>query len=133
MSLLPGKVLKKNVLTLGVRNFERNEIVKRFNDWGIENIGPAELEKDIVKMEDWLKARNIENVLVHLDLDVLEPSQIQAAVGKDSHGLTIKTVLNCISAISRMANIIGFTIAEPMPRTAILLKEMLNQLPLTHL
>lgn len=133
LSLLPGKVLKENVLTLGVRNFERNEIVERFNDWGITNIGCAELEKGTAKIEDWLRTRNIENVLVHLDLDVLEPSQIQAAVGRDPHGLTIKTVLNCISAISKKTNIIGLTIAEPMPRTAILLKEMLNQLPLTHL
>ena len=63
-------------------------------------------------------------------MDVLEPSEIIPAVGVVPDGMKIAEVTRVINDINREFDIVGLTVAEPMPRIAIKLKKMLNQLPL---
>ncbi len=63
-------------------------------------------------------------------MDVLDPSEIIAAVGVVPNGLKIDEVVRIINDISKEAEIVGLTVAEPMPRTAIRIREMLSRLPL---
>ena len=69
-------------------------------------------------------------VPVHFDLDALDPAEIIAAVGTDPDGLKIETVVRVINDIAKEYDVVGLTIAEPMPRVAIKIKNMLNQMPL---
>ena len=63
-------------------------------------------------------------------MDVLDPAEVIAAVGVVPNGMKIAEVVRVINDIAQEKKIVGLTVAEPMPRTAIRIKEMLNQLPL---
>ena len=63
-------------------------------------------------------------------MDVLDPAEIIAAVGVVPNGMKIKEVVRVINDIAQEKEIVGLTVAEPMPRTAIRIQEMLHQLPL---
>lgn len=66
----------------------------------------------------------------HFDMDVLDPAEIIAAVGIEPNGMKIEEVVRIINDISSEYDLVGLTVAEPMPRVAIKLRNMLNQLPL---
>ena len=58
------------------------------------------------------------------------PGKIIAAVGVEPNGMKIEEVVRIINDISSEYDLVGLTVAEPMPRVAIKLRNMLNQLPL---
>lgn len=133
LNLLPTSVKKENVLTVGVRNYERQQIVDRFQDWKLQNVLVSEVQAQTTRIADWLKARNLSRVLIHLDLDVMEPTELQVAVGQDPDGLRIKDTGFVVNQIKKQADIVGLTVAEPMPRKAIRLQQLLSELPFTSL
>lgn len=133
LSLLPGSVKKENVLTVGVRNYERQQIVNRFQDWNLQNILVSEVQAQTTRIADWLKVRKLSRVLIHLDLDVMEPTELQVAVGQDPDGLRIKDIGFVVNEIKKQTEIVGLTVAEPMPRKAIRLQQLLSKLPFTSL
>lgn len=63
-------------------------------------------------------------------MDVLDPNEIIAAVGVVPDGMKMAEVVRVINDIAQEKEIVGLTIAEPMPRIAIRLKNMLSRLPL---
>ena len=63
-------------------------------------------------------------------MDVLDPAEIIAAVGVVSGGMKMADVVRVINDIASEKELVGLTVAEPMPRIAIRLKSMLAQLPL---
>ena len=80
---------------------------------------------------EWLRNTGASNVVIHFDMDVLDPNEIIAAVGVVPGGMIIAEVVRVINDVAKEKNLVGLTVAEPMPRTAIILKEMLNQLTVT--
>ena len=89
-----------------------------------------EVSKDSAQILNWLKQSGAKHVVIHFDMDVLEPDEIRAAVGVVPDGMKIDEVTRVINDIAKEYDVVGLTIAEPMPRTAIKLKNMLEQLPL---
>ncbi|MDA0006853.1 arginase family protein [Brachyspira hyodysenteriae] len=79
---------------------------------------------------EWLKKCNASKVLIHFDLDVLDPNEIIAAVGISPNGMKINEVVRIINDIAKEKDIVGFTIAEHMPRIEIMLKNMMADLDL---
>lgn len=69
-------------------------------------------------------------MVIHFDLDVLDPTEIIAAAGTDPDGMKIAEVVRVINDIAEEYDVVGLTVAEPMPRTAIKIRNMLNELPL---
>jgi len=65
-----------------------------------------------------------------LDLDVLDPAEIVAAVGTDPGGMSMEQVVRVVDAVAKEKELVGLTVAEPMPRTAIRLRNLLHSLPL---
>lgn len=78
----------------------------------------------------WLAQTGARKVLVHLDLDVLELTELKTAVASDSNGLTLAATSRLINDIAHRFDLIGLTIAEPMPREVIQLHRLLHSLPL---
>ena len=79
---------------------------------------------------EWLKGTGASKVVVHFDLDVLDPAEIIAGVGVEPDGMKMDEVIRVINDIPSGYDLISLTIAEPMPRIAIKLRNMLNRLPL---
>ncbi len=127
---LPAKIDPSRILFVGLRDWERDEIKVRQNEYGIKHLTPEETVSGSEKVIEWLRNTGASNVAIHFDMDVLDPNEIIAAVGVVPDGLKIAEVVRVINDVAKEKNLVGLTVAEPMPRTAIILKEMLNQLPL---
>lgn len=127
---LPAKIDPSRILFVGLRDWERDEIKVRQNEYGIKHLTPEETVSGSEKVIEWLHDTGASNVAIHFDMDVLDPNEIIAAVGVVPGGMKIAEVVRVINDVAKEKNLVGLTVAEPMPRTAIILKEMLNQLPL---
>ncbi len=127
---LPAKIDPSKILFVGLRDWERDEIKVRQNEYGIKHLTPEETVSGSEKVIEWLHDTGASNVAIHFDMDVLDPNEIIAAVGVVPGGMKIAEVVRVINDVAKEKNLVGLTVAEPMPRTAIILKEMLNQLPL---
>ena len=130
LSQLPAKIDPSKILFVGLRDWERDEIKVRQNEYGIKHLTPEETVSGSEKVIEWLRNTGASNVVIHFDMDVLDPNEIIAAVGVVPDGMKIAEVVRIINDVAKEKNLVGLTVAEPMPRTAIILKEMLNQLPL---
>ena len=128
--ILPSFINPSKILFLGLRDWEREEIKIRQKEYKIKHLINKDINKNSNKILSWIKSTGAKNVMIHFDLDVLDPKEIIAAVGVVPCGLKINEVIRIINDISKEYNLIALTIAEPMPKIAIKLKNMLNQLPL---
>ena len=129
-SILPSKISSDKILFVGLRDWERDEIKKRQEEYGINHFAPEDTSSSSEIVIEWLKKSNASKVLIHFDLDVLDPNEIIAAVGVSPNGMKINEVVKIINDISKEKEIVGFTIAEHMPRVEIMLKNMMEDLDL---
>ena len=125
--ILPAHFSPKDSILVGVRDFEGKK--ERCEEIGVKVLSPEE-SRDSTKLLEWLKSRGKSKVVVHFDLDVLDPSELIMAVGVVENGLKIAEVVNLINSINTNYDLVGLTIAEHMPRVAIKLRNMMRELPL---
>lgn len=125
--ILPAHFSPKDSILVGVRDFEGKK--ERCEEIGVQVLSPEEA-RDTTKLLEWLKSRGKSKVVVHFDLDVLDPSELIMAVGVVENGLKIAEVVNLINAINTNYDLVGLSIAEHMPRVAIKLRNMMRELPL---
>ena len=128
---LPAKVSPDKICLSGLRECEYPYIEKRVEDFGVVHFSPSELASDSEPIIDWLRKSGASKVMIHFDMDVMDPSDILAAVADGPEGgLKLKEVVRLINDIAREKVLVALTVAEPMPRLAIRLKKMLSELPL---
>lgn len=129
ISQLPAKISPDKILFVGLRDWERDEIKVRQHEYGIKHLTPEDMATDSSTVTSWLKGCGASHVVVHFDMDVLDPTDIIAAVGVVPNGMKMDEVVRIINDIANEKELVGLTVAEPMPRIAIRLKNMLSQLP----
>lgn len=125
--ILPAHFSPKDSILVGVRDFEGKK--ERCEEIGVQVLSPDE-SRDSTKLLEWLKSRGKSKVVVHFDLDVLDPSELIMAVGVVENGLKIAEVVNLINAINTNYDLVGLSITEHLPRVAIKLRNMMRELPL---
>ncbi|UYU47131.1 MULTISPECIES: arginase family protein [Bacteroides] len=129
MGLLPGKFDASKVLIVGLRSWDTG-MKERQEKLGIKGLSPEKVAGDSSAILEWLKETGASKVVIHFDLDVLDPAEIIAGVGVEPDGMRIDEVVRVINDIASKYDLVGLTVAEPMPRIAIKIKNMLHQLPL---
>jgi len=129
VSILPAKVDPSKSLIVGIREWDKG-MEKRQAELGIKGLSSSEVAKSSSAILGWLKNTGASKVVIHFDMDVLDPSDLIAAVGVVPNGMKIDEVVRIINDIHAGYDIVGLTVAEPMPRVAIKIKNMLNELPL---
>ena len=129
MRMLPGQVAARNALIVGLRSWDTG-MRQRQQELGIKGLSPADVAEDSKAILDWLKTTGVSKVLVHFDLDVLDPAEIIAGVGVEPDGMEIAEAVRVINDIATHYELVGLTVAEFMPRIAIRMKRMLDGLPL---
>lgn len=67
---------------------------------------------------------------IDLDVDVVDSDEAVLGLGQEPGGLSRSQVRRIISDLSTAAEVVGFTIAEFVPRSLLQLQEMLDGLPL---
>ena len=126
---LPGRYDASRALIVGVRSWD-DGMKERQKELGIKGLSPEEVAEDSSAILGWLKSTGVSKVVMHFDLDVLDPAEIIAGVGVEPDGMKINEVVRVINDIASEYDLVGLTVAEPMPRVAIKIRNMLNQLPL---
>ncbi len=129
INLLPEKFDVSKALIVGLRSWDKG-MKERQKELKIKSLSPDEVRNDSTAILEWLKNTGVSKVVIHFDLDVLDPAEIIAGVGVEADGMKIKEVIHVINDIASKHDLVGLTIAEPMPRIAIKLKNMMNELPL---
>ncbi|WP_295153707.1 arginase family protein [uncultured Brachyspira sp.] len=129
-SMLPSRISPDKILFVGLRDWERDEIKKRQKEYGIKHFSPKETESSSECIIKWIKELKVNKILIHFDLDVLDPNEIIAAVGVVPNGMKINEAVRIINDIAKEKEIVGFTIAEHIPRIEIMLKNMMADLSL---
>ena len=127
--LLPAKFDASKALLVGLRSWDEG-MKERQKELGIKGLSPAEVAESSSAILEWLKGTRVSKVVIHFDLDVLDPAEIIAGVGMEPDGMKIKEVIRVINDVAAGYDLVGLTVAEPMPRIAIKIKNMLGQLPL---
>ena len=131
LGLLPSKIPSKNICLAGIRDYEYPYIEERVKKIGLERISDIELSEDSPRLLNWIRKTGKKKVLVHFDMDVLDPSDIVTAVADTTAGgLKLQDMVRIINEIANEFELVSLTVAEPMPRIAIRLKKMLAGLPL---
>lgn len=129
INMLPAKYDTSKTLIAGLRYWD-NGMKERQNQLGIKGLTPDEVSQNSDVILEWIKNTGVSKVVIHFDLDLLDPNEIIAGVGVEPNGLKIDETVRIINDISKKYDIVGLTIAEPMPRIAIKLKNMMDKLPL---
>lgn len=102
----------------------------KIKELNLHNITVEDCRKNPEKIEDWIKQSKCSKFVVHLDLDVLEPSDLFCAACADPNGILVKEFVDAINRINNNAEIIAFTIAETMPKMEMRMKNMLKEVSL---
>lgn len=123
---LPSAIPAKNILFVGLRDWERDQIKVRQKEYGMKNLTNADLQDGSSKVLEWVKSTGAKHVLIHFDLDVLDPAEIIPAVGVVKDGLKMQQVVNIINDVANAYEVDGLTIAEPLPRRALQIRSMLR-------
>ena len=129
INLLPEKFDISKTLIVGLRSWDKG-MKERQEELKIKSLSPDEVRNNSSAILEWLKNTGVSKVVIHFDLDVLDPAEIIAGVGVEANGMKIKEFICIINDIASKHDLVGLTIAEPMPRIAIKLKNMMNELPL---
>ena len=130
---LPASVPPAAVCLAGLRECEYPYIEKRVSEFGLAHYSPQQLAGSSQPVIEWLKMSGKSKVMIHFDMDVMDPADILAAVADGpAGGLKLNEVVRLINDIASYKDLVALTIAEPMPRLAIRLKNMLGELPLMH-
>ena len=129
MNLLPGKFDASKTLIVGLRSWDKG-MQERQKELGIKGLAPKETADNSSAIMEWLKSTGASKVVVHFDLDVIDPADMIAGVGVEPDGMKTEEVVRVINDIASEYDLVGLTVAEPMPRIAIKIRNMLNQLPL---
>lgn len=131
LAQLPAKVPPRDVCLAGLRECEYPYIEKRVEELGLTHFSPRQLSQTSHPVVDWLNRSGKTKVMVHFDMDVMDPADILAAVADGPEGgLMLHEVVRLIRDIASAKELVALTVAEPMPRLALRLKRMLSQLPL---
>lgn len=131
VDIFPAKLNPSKSMIVGLRAWgDTNASKERQDAFGVKSLLPIQVAQHSTAVLDWLKTTGASKVVIHFDLDALDPAEIMAAVGTDPDGLKIESVIRVINDLAKEYDVVGLTIAEPMPRIAIQIKNILNQMPL---
>lgn len=125
---LPCAIAPQKVLLVGLHSDEAKHYAARQREFGLESLSPGEAE-DSAKVMQWLEKIGAKKLMIHLDLDVLDPSELYAAVGNTGK-MRIAHVAQIIQDAANKVDVVGLTIAEHLPQVQIKLKRLLENLPL---
>ncbi len=134
--------LARRVIYAGLSGGEPYEMAE-IERLGLSSISSVELVESTDRLLNWFQNTGAKHLVIHLDLDVLDPHWFRSllfarpvpegevALPGVPHGkLRIETLLSMLGSLSKIADIVGITIAEHTPWDAIALKQMLEKLPL---
>ena len=129
-ALLPATVAPGRVALVGLHSWTEDDF-PNVAEWGIRSFGPGELRQDTRPLQDWIAAAGCSRAAIHFDVDTIDSHEIVLGLGAEPDGLTSAQARRIVADIDAAADVVGFTIAEFIPRQVMHLQQILNGFPLT--
>ena len=129
LNLLPASFNVKNILIAGLHSDEAKFYAKRIGQLNLQTLNAKRIKKDKTSILESLKNTKATKIAIHLDLDVLDPKELYIAVGNTGK-LKLKHITEILTMVSKNYEVVGFSIAELMPKELIQLQSLLRNLPL---
>lgn len=128
---LPGRVAPADVLLAGARGWDDQD-PSHIEGWGLKILAPAPQEEFVASVVEWVRSTGHRNVALHFDLDVIDSDEIAFGMAWEKNGITAATAVATVAAVAEAANLVGLTVAEFVPREAMVLRTVLRSLPLLN-
>lgn len=128
----PNQVLYVGLIESGLLPHEKSFIAEH----SLSYLTPQDLTST-QPVTDWLTANKIEHVMVHLDLDVLSPTDFRSLLCNKPHQgpveyavgeMTLAKIFQILQAVSENSELVGLSIAEYLPWDIINLRNGLSKL-----
>ncbi|EAX93512.1 Arginase family protein [Trichomonas vaginalis G3] len=126
--MLPGSIDPSNVLLVGLRYFLKS-LEERRKSMGIPYISPEKANESTTEIMDFLHKKGNSKVVIHFDLDSLDPSDLSVCMAPEPNGLKVNTVVKIFQEISKEYDIVGLTLSEIFPREVIKLRNLVHSIP----
>jgi len=128
-ALLPATVPAAHIALAGLHSWTEDDI-PNVEKWGITTFSPDDLRTSSAGLLRWLRSTGCTKVAVHLDVDVVDSDEAVFGLGAESGGLSTSQVRRLVFDVDEAADIVGFTIAEFIPRQVIALQQLVRDFPL---
>lgn len=126
------------VLLVGMEGFDSPKEVENIRAFGLRVLPPEDVAANSDAVLAWVRENGVENLAVHLDLDVLDPATFFSQLTNDPDAtekyptvkgkLHMAQVTRLLRDVSAHTNVVGLTIAEFFPWDALHLQKMMGQL-----
>lgn len=127
--LLPATVSPGLVALVGLHSWTDDDF-PNVAEWGIQSFSPDELRESTRPLLDWIAATGCSRVAIHFDVDTIDSNEIVLGLGPEPDGLTSTEARRIVADIGGAADVVGFTIAEFIPRQVVHLQQILKGFPL---
>ncbi|GHO98109.1 arginase [Reticulibacter mediterranei] len=129
LRLLPATIDPNRVALVGLHSWTEDDF-PNIDRWEIRSFRPDDLHRSSQPLLDWLKASGCSRVAIHFDVDVVDSNEIIFGLGAEPDGLMSNEVQRLVADVSAVADVVGLTIAEFIPRQVIRLQQVLRNFPL---
>ena len=129
VSLLPATVDPSRVALAGLHAWTEDDF-PRIAEWGLTSFSPDDLRNSSAPLLKWLKNTGCSKVAIHFDVDTIDSNERIYGLGAEPDGLTSEQVRRITGDLESAAEVVGFTVAEFIPRQVMHLQQVLKGLPL---
>ena len=129
LDLLPATVSPDRVALVGLHSWSDDDF-PNVAEWGIQSFSPDDLRETTRPLLDWVAATGCSRVAIHFDVDTIDSNEIVLGLGAEPNGLTSAEVRRIVTDVDRAVDVVGFTIAEFIPRQVMHLQQVLSGFPL---
>lgn len=130
VGLLPATVDSSRVALAGLHDWEE-DAYEHVGEWGLSTFGPDDLRASSAPLLEWLASTGASKVAIHLDVDTVDSDEVVLGLGQVPGGLTSAQVRRIVADLAGVADVVGLTVAEFIPRSVLALQGMLDGMPLT--
>jgi arginase len=127
--LLPATVSPDRVALVGLHSWTADDF-PNIAEWGIRSFGPEELRQSTRPLLEWIAATGCSRVAVHFDVDAVDSNEIVLGLGVEPGGLTSTEVRRIVADVAGAVEVVGFTLAEFIPRQVMHLRQIVESFPL---
>jgi arginase len=127
--LLPATVPAAHVALAGLHSWTEDDFPNAAQ-WGVATFSPNALRESSQPLLEWLTATGCARLAVHLDVDVVDSDEQYFGLGGEPGGLTSTEVRRLIADLESACDVVGFTIAEYIPRQVMAVQRLLHEMPL---
>jgi arginase len=129
LALLPATLSPERVALVGLHAWAEDDIANVAH-WGTRSFSPDDLRETTQPLGDWLAGTGCSRVAIHFDVDTTDRNELVLGLGAEPGGLTSAQVRRIVQDIDAVAEVVGLTVAEFIPRQVMHLQQLLTSFPL---